>query len=333
MTAAATRPGRSLGQTDGVAHRVGIIGLGTVGGRFVEQFGLHPAFEVSAAWDRSPDACARYADEVTVVGSASEVIDRADAVYIAVPPHHHREYVEACLASGTAIFCEKPLGIDVAESEQLVAAVEASDVPAGVNFVYSSAPAAVELGDAVGGGALGEVVSAELRLHFAEWPRAWQAEATWLADRDQGGWVREVASHHLFLLGRVLGSTTLESASATYPEGPDGVRCETHALAQLSAGDLPITLAGTVGGAGPDIVELTVRGTAGSMRVADWYRVESTDGGPWTATSDADRPALAAAAYAAQLDELDAMLSGRPHRLATFDEALAVQRLAESILT
>ena len=70
----------------------------------------------------------------------------------------------------------------------------------------------------------------------------------------------------------------------------------------------------------------------GSMRVADWYRVESTDGGPWAATSDADRATLAADAYAAQLDELDAMLGSRPHRLATFAEALTVQRLAESIL-
>lgn len=316
-----------------MTHRVGIIGLGTVGGRFVEQFGLHPAFEVVAAWDLSADACARYADEVVIAGSAGEVIERADAVYIAVPPQHHREYVEACVATGTAIFCEKPLGIDVAESEQLVDAVEASAVPAGVNFVYSSAPAAVGLGDAVAQGALGEVVGAELRLHFGEWPRAWQAEATWLADRDQGGWVREVASHHLFLLGRVLGAAALESARATYPDGADGTLCETNVMAQLSAGGVPVTMVGTVGGAGPDIVELTVRGTTGSMRVVDWYRVESTDGGTWTATNETDRPTLAAAAYAAQLDELDAMLSGRPHRLATFQEALAVQRLAESILS
>jgi len=315
-----------------MTHRVGIIGLGTVGGRFVEQFGLHPAFELVAAWDLSPDACDRYTSHAAIVASADAVIEQADAVYIAVPPHHHREYVEACLASGTAIFCEKPLGIDVAESERLVAAVDASGVPAGVNFVYSSANAAVELGSAVASGALGNVVGAELRLHFAEWPRAWQAGATWLADRDQGGWVREVASHHLFLLGRVFGTIMLESTVATYPDGPTGVRSETDVIAQLSATGVPITLTGTVGGASPEIVELTVRGTACSMRIADWYRVESTDGGPWTTSFREERPALAAAAYAAQLNELDAMLSGRAHRLATFTEALVVQSLAESIL-
>jgi len=35
-------------------HAVGIIGLGTVGARFVEQFGLNLNFTVSAAWCTSP---------------------------------------------------------------------------------------------------------------------------------------------------------------------------------------------------------------------------------------------------------------------------------------
>ena len=41
-------------------HQVGIIGLGTVGARFVEQFNLHERFELSACWDASDDARARF---------------------------------------------------------------------------------------------------------------------------------------------------------------------------------------------------------------------------------------------------------------------------------
>lgn len=316
-----------------VTHRIGIIGLGTVGGRFVEQFGRHEAFDVVAAWDLSADACAAHDGKVPIVDGPDAVIDAADAVYIAVPPHHHREYVEACVTAGTAIFCEKPLGIDVAESERLVTAVDESGLAAGVNFVYSSAPAAVTLGTATEADELGEPVSAELRLHFARWPRAWQAEATWLAERDQGGWVREVASHHLFLLSRVLGDLAVHRAHITYPDGPSGRLCEGDLIAELSAGSTPVTLVGTVGGASPDVVELTVRGTTGSIRVADWYRVARSSGDAWEPIGDDDRPALADAAYRAQLDELDAMLSGRPHRIATFAEALAVQRVVEQLLT
>ena len=40
-----------------MAHRVGIIGLGTVGSRFVEQFARHEAFDLVAAWDPDAEAC------------------------------------------------------------------------------------------------------------------------------------------------------------------------------------------------------------------------------------------------------------------------------------
>ncbi len=41
-----------------MTHRIGIIGLGTVGARFVEQFNRHDDFELVAAWDPDP-VCVR----------------------------------------------------------------------------------------------------------------------------------------------------------------------------------------------------------------------------------------------------------------------------------
>ena len=124
-------------------HRVGIIGLGTVGSRFVEQFGRHADFDLVSAWDPDPLACEVHADAVPIAGGAGGVIAESDAVYIAVPPAFHRTYVEACVDAGVAVFCEKPLGIDIAESRALVDLVERSGLPAGVNFVFGAAPSAV----------------------------------------------------------------------------------------------------------------------------------------------------------------------------------------------
>ena len=321
------------GHTLTVTHRIGIIGLGTVGSRFVEQFNLHTNFDLVAAWDPDPEACTAHASDVSIERDADAVIEASDAVYVAVPPLFHREYVETAVANGVAVFCEKPLGIDVAESRSLVELVTSSGLPAGVNFVFSAAPCATELTRRISAGEIGDVVRGDLRLHFAQWPRAWHAKAQWLRHRDQGGWIREVVSHFLFLAGRALGPLTIESASVSYPDGPDGVLSEIDATARLIAADgTPLVMIGTSEGVGPDIVDLTIRGTEGSLRAADWYHLQSSDGGEWTHLLGTDRTQLGAAAYAAQLGELARMLDGQPHQIATFAEALAVQELVEQLL-
>lgn len=316
-----------------MTHRVGIIGLGTVGSRFVEQFNLHPAFELVAAWDPSDAARAEHANAVSIVGGAGEVVDTSDLVYIAVPPFFHREYAMQCIDAGTAVFCEKPLGIDVHESRALVEAVERSGLPAGVNFVFGGAPSARELEQLVSGGALGDVVSAELRLHFAQWPRAWHAKAEWLKLRDQGGWVREVVSHFLFVAERVLGPLRLVSSELMYPDGLSGVACEVDGIARFDAGGTPLLVLGTSEGGGGDIVDLTVRGRGSAARIWDWYRLQTDSGdGVWVDQLGDDRATLGVDAYASQLDQLAAMMDGRPHTIATFQEALAVQELVEEML-
>ncbi len=315
-----------------MTHRIGIIGLGTVGARFVEQFNHHADFELVAAWDPDPVACAAHRADVDISDDAAGVIAAADAVYIAVPPLFHAGYVEQCVRAGVAIFCEKPLGINVDESRRLVALVESSGLPAGVNFVFSSAPAAVDLQRRVGDGEIGQIVRGDLRLHFAEWPRAWHAKAQWLRLRDQGGWIREVASHFLFLATRVLGPLAIDSSAVTYPDGADAELCEVDVQARLSSATAPLVLAGTSEGVGPDINDLTIRGTTGSLRVWDWYRLQHSDGGEWTDKIGTDRAEQAAAAYGGQLDELAHLLAGEPSTIASFAEALAVQELVEQLL-
>ncbi len=323
----------SVGEESAAPSRVGIIGLGTVGSRFVEQFGLHPAFELVAAWDPDAAACDAHHDAVHIAPNASAVIDAADLVYIAVPPLHHAEYVRGCLEAGKAIFCEKPLGIDVDESRDLVAAVNASECPAAVNFVFGSAPSAADAQSHVMGGELGDLVRADLRLHFAQWPRAWHAKAQWLTLRDQGGWVREVVSHFVFLATRLLGPLQLQAADVVYPDGPDGVLSETWASARWDGTAGPLTLAGTSSGGGVDVVDLTMRGSTGAIRIWDWYRLQVDEGTGWRDIYTDDRAGLGAGAYTAQLDQLARMMAGQDHSLATFAESLAVQELVEALLS
>ena len=220
-------------------HRVGIIGLGTVGARFVEQFNLHERFELTACWDASSEAKDRFRSTENVVESPEDVIANCDVVYIAVPPAAHATYVEQAVAAKCAIFCEKPLGVDIEESEHILQLVESSGLPSAINYVFGSAPSAVELGRRVSAGELGDIVSVEFMMHLTEWPRAWQAAATWLAEAAEGGWIREVGSHYVFLAQRLFGEVALEHCLVRRPEMH---LAENLVTARLNSGHAPFTM-------------------------------------------------------------------------------------------
>src|SRR3974390_505830 len=74
------------------------------------------------------------------VADAHEVAARADAVFICTPTASHRAAVDAALAEGRAMFCEKPLDRDLVRAAALVDAVTAAAVPAQSGLVLRSAP-------------------------------------------------------------------------------------------------------------------------------------------------------------------------------------------------
>ena len=318
-----------------MVNKVGIIGLGVVGRRTLATMSAHEDFTVTRGWDPDPAPRAQVAadhGEVKIGADAEEVVAARDVdmVYVACPPAYHRDHVLAAIAARKHVFCEKPLGIDVALSRDLVERVERSGLKAAVNFVYGAAPGGALLEERLRAGALGEVLGVDVRLHFALWPRPWQARARWLEKREQGGFVREVLSHFVFLIGRLLGSPTIAKAEVRYPSQAENL-AETHVTCALACDGVPVSVSAMSGGVGPDQVELTVWGSQSSYRLYDWYKLALSEGGGWSELPiGAGNPGLEA--YTRQLDHLAAMLAGEPHTLPDFREALAVQELIEALL-
>ncbi len=313
--------------------RTAIIGLGIMGRRMLEHMLRHPGYQPVALWDPDPQSCREalaLAPDVRVATSADDAMADADLVYLACPPVPRKTYALAAAREGKAVFLEKPLGVDVAESEALVAAFKESGVPAAVNFTQAAGAALTGVSDAARTGALGALQGADIIVTYADWPRAWQKAADWLRFRDEGGMTREVISHFLFFSERILGPLSVVWAKPSFPA--DAKLCETHMLARLENADgLPVSIMASVGGAQPDRQELTIKGTVASRRITDFYVDARSGGGPFEEL--AERPSdPRAVSLKAQLDDLLLCMRGEPNRLATLEEALRVQKLVESML-
>lgn len=311
-----------------MTYRVGIIGLGIMGQRMLNNMSLHDAFDVTAVFDLQQTAPnLPYADTAESLIADPDV----DLVYIACPPEHHAAYAIAAAKAGKPVFCEKPLGVDLAQSRDLVSTIEGMGAKNAVNFSFAASPSRAFLKSHLADGTFGAIDAIDIRLHFATWPRGWQEAAAWLGERRQGGYVREVLSHFVYLTESVFGPLNLEQSMVRYPDGRDGQRAESHVLADLSCDGVPVSVAGGVGGTGPDRIEFTVWGQKQSCRLDDWYTTYLSNGEAWRpAMTEIDDPRQVGRVR--QLDNLALFMQGEPHELPDFRAAFSVQQVIEKIL-
>jgi predicted dehydrogenase len=317
-----------------MAIKTAIIGLGIMGQRMLEHMTLHPEFVVVTIWDPDAVACQiamKLAPNAVIAFNAEVAINNVDLVYLACPPVPRKAYALSALAQGKAVFLEKPLGVDVEESRELVRKLTAAGVPSAVNFTQAAGHVLTDVSAAAKGGALGDLMGVDIVVNYAHWPRAWQQTADWLRFRDEGGMTREVISHFLFLSERILGPLELVWAEPEYPA--QGDLCETHVAARLVNGaGLPVTIMGSVGGAQPDRQEVTVKGSKTSRRISE-FAIDTVSSGGRFEPSSSDPKGTRATGLKAQLDDMVLLMNGKPHRLATIQEALRVQILIEGILS
>ena len=315
---------------------LGIIGAGIMGERLLGAIhgASEPPVRVAAIWDPSQEALARIGaafPTVPRVADAEAVVAASACLYVASPPASHLGYARAALAAGLSVFCEKPLAIDLADARAFVA--EAGQAGA-VNFPFASSPGVTALQHWIAEGAVGTPRRLAIAVEFARWPRPWQDDAArWLDARAEGGFTREVVSHFLFLTRRLLGPLDGITGRVEFPEPGLSERAIT---VTLTAGGIPVTLTGRVGGTDKDDHNTwTLEGDAGAVRLRDWAIAErrAADGRFEPAPDAIPNEKLRPITLRRQLDGVVRMARGEPHHLATFAEALAVQEAVEAILT
>ncbi|MDC8771641.1 Gfo/Idh/MocA family protein [Roseateles albus] len=305
---------------------IGVIGLGVMGQRMLARLAAHPQLQPTLIWDANPAALAKTLQQYPQLKAATSAAQLIAApglhsLYIATPPAPHMALTQLAFDAGLAVFCEKPLTVDFAAARLCIDRIELEGQRAAVNFALASSKG------------LGLLLASpredwrrvELEVSFARWPRPWQAAAgAWLGERAEGGFTREVLSHFIFVLQRVLGPARVLSSVATYPQ--DGRSAETELRADLDVAGVAVGISGKVGGKVDMDDQNRMLWSTGEreLELKQWFSEIEQRG------RETQIPA-----QLAQIDQLDqwvAMIEGRPHSLPGYAEALAVQQTIESLL-
>lgn len=127
-------------------------------------FGADYRVECAVLADNT-DAAARQAAEslgfARGTGNWREVVEdpRIDIVDICTPNFLHAEMARAAIAAGKHVYCEKPLALDLAESQQLANAARESRMRNGIGFNYICNPMLQVARQMIQAGELGDVMS------------------------------------------------------------------------------------------------------------------------------------------------------------------------------
>jgi len=118
-----------------------------------------PGAALGAVFDAHEPLARDVASELRVpaAASAEEIFDsELDAVAICSSSDTHVELLIAAAQAGKAVFCEKPVSLELTELDRALDAVEAAGVPFQIGFNRRFDPAHASVREAVRSGAVGE---------------------------------------------------------------------------------------------------------------------------------------------------------------------------------
>jgi predicted dehydrogenase len=135
-------------------------------------------------------------------------LDEIEAVYIASPVFCHKEQAFAAAKAKKDILIEKPVGMNVAEAEEIAAVCEREGVKLGVGFMMRFHAYHQKMRELVAEGKIGEVVSvrSQFTCWYPEMENCWRQEKT----LSGGGALMDMGIHCIDLLQYISGLNAVE---------------------------------------------------------------------------------------------------------------------------
>ena len=189
-----------------------------------------------------------------------------DAVYVATPVNVHAEQTIAAAEAGKHVLCEKPMAMNAAECDRMIAACRAHDVRLGIAYYRRFYPAVTRIAQIIASGSIGAPVFAQMIASEPFDPRPGQPRY-WLVERAQsgGGPMADFGCHRLevllHLLGPVARTTSIVANAALDREVEDTAAALLHFASGASA------MVAVTNAAAERLDTLDILGTRGSIHV------------------------------------------------------------------
>jgi len=187
----------------------GVIGAGGIADRRTIPEGILPAAnaELVAVMGVHPERTSRIAAKYGVPGFTRVedllACDEVQAVYIAVPTYRHCDLAVQAMRAGKHVLCEKPMAMNPAECEQMIAVAEETQRKLAIGYMMRFHACHRKLKEMIDAGELGTLVMGRAQL-TCWYPRI---EGAWRQDPALGGGgaLMDMGSHCIDLLEMFCG--------------------------------------------------------------------------------------------------------------------------------
>lgn len=204
---------------------------------------------------------------------------RIDFVSIATPNHTHFEIAKAAVDAGFNVICDKPMTFDLAQAEQLAAAVDQSGVVFAVSHNYTGYPLVRQARDMILAGDLGEINA--IRSNYIQgWLRTRiesdsQKQAAWRTDPAKSGAAGcfgDIGTH-AYNLARYMTGLLPESVSCNLKIFAAGRKLDDygHAVVRMENGALATVTASQISHGRENDLFIEIDGTKGAI---EWHQEE-----------------------------------------------------------
>ena len=238
-------------------------------------FSSDPAKSKSVAPDYDVPVSRAYGsvDEMIATEKALPADQRIDFVTVATPNHTHFPIAKAALAGGFNVICDKPLTLDLAQAEELLAAARSSGAVFAVTHNYTGYPLVRQARQMILNGELGEI-QAVRAFYIQGWLRSrleesGQKQAAWRTDPSKSGAAGcfgDIATH-AYNLARYMTGLLPDKVSANLKIFEPGRALDDygHAVIRFKNGGLGTVTASQISHGRENDLFIEIDGTKGAL--------------------------------------------------------------------
>ena len=193
--------------------------------------------------------------------------DEIDAVYVATPVYLHAEQTIAAAEAGKHVLCEKPMAMNVAECDRMMAACRASGVRLGIAYYRHFYAAVIRIRQLIASGAIGRPVFAQM-IASEPFDPAPGDPRYWLVQPSQsgGGPMADFGCHRIEVLLNLLGPVASVRSVVTNAALDRDVEDTAATLLRFESGACALIAVTNAAADRRDTLEIL--GTGGSIRAA-----------------------------------------------------------------